>query len=200
MKVFRESSMDYFEEIKINNFLKTIKDIECDINIKLKKIFNYIDKKKLEEILLNEKITINLFTALLTQKNINSMWYSRSLNFISILINALHKSKEIYSFPITPYFILYYCKIENLIDLNMHFNQKNMNIKKIENYLYSLPGYIPNVTEYSNLPISMQEQHYYVIMNIKEILHKIIEVYNYKENKINCRIQTWNLIKNLENF
>ncbi len=45
--------MDYFEEIKINNFLKTIENIEGDSNIKLEKIFNHIDKTKLEKILLN---------------------------------------------------------------------------------------------------------------------------------------------------
>ena len=192
--------MDYFEEIKINNFLRTIEDIEGDSNIKLKKIFNYIDKKKLEEVLLKEKITINLFTALFSKTRHDSMWSGRSLVFISMLINTLHKSKKIYSFPINPYLILYYCKLENLFDLNAHFNKKNINIKNIEDYLYYLPGYIPNLNNHNELPISMIEQHGFTVMEIAEIIHKIIDFYGYKKNEINCKIQTWNLIKNLENF
>ena len=192
--------MDYFEEIKINNFLKTIENIEGDSNIKLEKIFNHIDKTKLEKILLNEKITINLFTALFSKTRHDSMWSGRGLVFISMLINTLHKSKKIYSFPINPYLILYYCKLENLVDLNIYFNKKNIKIENIHNYLYSLPGYIPNITNKSQLPISTFENHGFLVIEIIEILNKLIEIYDYKEDENNYKIQTWNLIKNLENF
>ena len=190
--------MDYFEEIKINNFLKTIENIEGNGNIKLKKIFNNIDKQKIEKIFLNKKITINLFKALF--RNNSSIWSNSNLNFISKLIEDLHKLKEIYTFDINPYLILYYCKLENLVDLNIYFNKKNIKIENIHNYLYSLPGYIPNITNKSQLPISTFENHGFLVIEIVEILNKLIEIYNYKEGKNNYKIQTWNLIKNLENF
>ena len=190
--------MDYFEEIKINNFLRTIENIEGNSDIKLKKIFNHIDKQKLEEILLNKKLTINLFTALFNNINYESMWTGKSAFFISALINDLHKSKEIYSFTINPYLILYYCNLKKLIDLNIYFKQKNINIKNIDNYLYYLP--ISNLNNHNEIPSNVMEQHGYIVMSIADILRQIIEFYNYKENEINYRIQTWNLIKNLENF
>lgn len=192
--------MNYFEEIKINNFLKTIENIEGHSDIKLKKIFNHIDKQKLEKIFLNKKLTINLFNALFNNINTESMWTGRSLFFISALINDLHKSKEIYSFTINPYLILYYCNLKNIIDLNIDFKQKNINIKNIDNYLYHLPNSILNLNNHNEIPSIMMEQHGYIIMSIAGILLEIIEFYNYKENEINYRIETWNLIKNLENF
>ncbi len=192
--------MDYFEEIKINNFLKTIENIEGNGNIKLKKIFNNIDKQKIEKIFLNKKITINLFKALFRKINNSSIWSNANLNFISKLVEDLHKLKEIYKFDINPYLILYYCKLENLVDLNIYFNKKNIKIENIHNYLYSLPGYIPNITNKSQLPISTFENHGFLVIEIVEILNKLIEIYNYKEGKNNCKIQTWNLIRNLENF
>jgi len=192
--------MDYFEEIKINNFLKTIENIEGNGNIKLKKIFNNIDKQKIEKIFLNKKITINLFKALFRKINNSSIWSNANLNFISKLVEDLHKLKEIYKFDINPYLILYYCKLENLVDLNIYFNKKNIKIENIHNYLYSLPGYIPNITNKSQLPISTFENHGFLVIEIVEILNKLIEIYNYKEGKNNYKIQTWNLIKNLENF
>tara|TARA_B100000073_G_scaffold73714_1_gene55304 strand:+ start:1411 stop:1989 length:579 start_codon:yes stop_codon:yes gene_type:complete len=192
--------MDYFEEIKINNFLKTIENIEGNGNIKLKKIFNNIDKQKIEKIFLNKKITINLFKALFRKINNSSIWSNANLNFISKLVEDLHKLKEIYKFDINPYLILYYCKLENLVDLNIYFNKKNIKIENIHNYLYSLPGYIPNITNKSQLPISTFENHGFLVIEIVEILNKLIEIYNYKEGKNNYKIQTWNLIRNLENF
>lgn len=192
--------MDYFEEIKINNFLKTIENIEGNGNIKLKKIFNNIDKQKIEKIFLNKKITINLFKALFRKINNSSIWSNANLNFISKLIEDLHKLKEIYTFDINPYLILYYCKLENLVDLNIYFNKKNIKIENIHNYLYSLPGYIPNITNKSQLPISTFENHGFLVIEIIEILNKLIEIYDYKEDENNYKIQTWNLIKNLENF
>ena len=186
--------MNYFEEIKIKNFLKVMKNNNESVDEKLEKIVRNINKKELEELLLNEKTLVELFEILLNKSDDNDIWIGRSILFISSLISSLYKVLEYHKIKITVPIIKYYCDLDNIIDLNNYLIQKKINNSNIDNYLNMLPLYNKNPNQIT------YEQHMYIVMQITHVLDKIIKKYNYEEKNKNYRIQTLNMISNLENF